>query len=252
MTAAWNWEDPESLNSAMDGFLAGLAQCEKIEEVPLTAPFPREALAAIGVTGVEFAAWKTKHPAGLGSDVVGLRTPTDETVPGPVYRVDGSHHFIQLDISKPLPFADGALDWVYAEHLIEHVTVPVATFWLAEVRRVLAPGGVLRLTTPDLARYVAGFTDGDEFFAKHRRRLRTAGVGPAMPPRRAFMVNQLFYLYGHRWIYDADELRYVLGAAGFDETAMTVCAYRQGQRDDVAGLDQTLRNDETIYVEISA
>jgi hypothetical protein len=51
---------------------------------------------------------------------------------------------------------------------------------------------------------------------------------------------------------DADELRYALGRAGFPAEAMRVCAYRQGVRPEVAGLDDERRNDETIYVEIEA
>ena len=38
-----------------------------------------------------------------------------------------------------------------------------------EVRRILAPGGVLRITTPDLHKYVEGYVGEDGFFAKHRR-----------------------------------------------------------------------------------
>jgi predicted SAM-dependent methyltransferase len=143
------------------------------------------------------------------------------------------------------------VDWVYAEHLIEHVPLPVAVGWLTEIRRLLAPGGLLRLTTPDLHRYVAGYLDGDRFFATHRRRMRAAGVGPPMPARHAFMFNQLFYLYGHRWIYDLEEIRYVLSRAGFDPVTVRAHAFREGGRRDVAELDRVLRKDETIYVEVT-
>jgi hypothetical protein len=73
-----------------------------------------------------------------------------------------------------------------------------------------------------------------------------------MPPRGAFMFNQLFYVYGHRWIYDLEELQHVLTAAGFDPEGITVRAYRDGARQDVADLDQVLRNDESIYIEATA
>jgi predicted SAM-dependent methyltransferase len=202
------------------------------------------------VTGIEFAAWKTAHPGGLGSDLVPLRCGDTATEPDRLYRVDGERHFAQLDACQPLPFEAGAVDWVYAEHLIEHIPPDAAIDWLREVRRVLLPGGVLRLTTPDLRRYVESCLNEDGFFARHRRRLRTAGVGPPMPERPAFMFNQLFYLYGHRWIYDFEELRHALGQAGFG--VVTACGFRQGARQDVASLDRVLRNDETIYVEATA
>jgi hypothetical protein len=66
------------------------------------------------------------------------------------------------------------------------------------------------------------------------------------------MFNQLFYVYGHRWIYDLDELSYALAEAGFERDAVTARVFRDGARPDVADLDQVLRNDETIYIEVTA
>jgi predicted SAM-dependent methyltransferase len=143
------------------------------------------------------------------------------------------------------------VEWVYAEHLIEHVPPPVAIRWLTGVRRILTPGGLLRITTPDLGKYARGYVSDDRFFAKHRRRLAAMRVGPPMPERRAFMFNQIFYHYGHRWLYDLAELHYVLGRAGFTGPVRE-CEYSAGSRPDVAALDTVLRQDETIYVEITA
>lgn len=248
----WNWDDPEGLAVKMDEITEGVARCEKLEVVADAVPSTRRGLADLGVTGIEFAAFRTEHPSALGTDLVSVRTDEEETVPGKVYQVDGRSLFTQLDIGNPLPFEDGSVDWVYAEHLIEHVPLLTAISWLADVRRILAPGGVLRITTPDLHKYVQGYLSEDGFFTKHRRRLRVMRVGPPMPERKAFMFNQIFYLYGHRWIYDHDELKYALTAAGFEESAFSVCEYRTGLRPDVAELDSSFRNDETIYAEVTA
>jgi len=248
----WDWNDPDGLAPRMDKITESVAACEKLDLVSDTLPGTREGLAALGVTGLEFAAFRTEHPNGLGTDLVSVHTEEDSTEPGKVYRVDGSSLFTQLDIGKPLPFEDGSFDWVYAEHLIEHVPLPVAIYWLREVKRVLAPGGLARITTPDLRKYVEGYVEDSGFFAKHRRRLKVMRLGPPMPERKAFMVNQIFYLYGHRWIYDRDELQFVLTEAGFDPATIRVCEFRGGERQDVADLDTTLRSDETIYLEVSA
>lgn len=245
----WDWGRPEDLSARMDAFLVESATCDKLEEVarPL---LDRDILGDLGVTGVEFAAWKSRHPAALASDVVPLRAPDAVAVPGRVYRVDGEAFFAALDICEPLPIADGSVDWAYAEHLVEHVSLSAGIGWLAEVRRILAPGGVLRLTTPDLETYVDGYRAAAPFFNRHRGRLRAAGVGPPMPPRRAFMFNQLFYLYGHRWLYDFEELQHALSAAGFAAEDVRRCSFRDGLRPDVADLDRVLRNDESMYVEV--
>jgi SAM-dependent methyltransferase len=49
-------------------------------------------------------------------------------------------------IEGPLPLADASFDLVWASEVIEHVADTAV--WLSEVRRVLAPGGRLLLTTP--------------------------------------------------------------------------------------------------------
>lgn len=248
----WDWEDPDGLAATMDEFTASLARCERLDLVTSVLPVSRQDFLGAGLTGIEFAAFKTRHRSGLGTDLVGLRSDGAATEPGCLYLADGESHFTQLDIADPLPFGDACVDWVYAEHLIEHVPPAVARGWLAEVKRILVPGGLLRLTTPDLAKYADGYVNGDGFFAKHRRRLRTMRVGPPMPERKAFMMNQIFYLYGHRWLYDLAELRYVLSQAGFDPDAVQACTFRAGARADIAALDTTLRSDETIYVEVTA
>ncbi|MFC1411627.1 methyltransferase domain-containing protein [Streptacidiphilus sp. N1-12] len=247
----WDWDDPDGLAVRLDEFSEQVAGCEKLEPIATELPHDRDDFLELGLTGIEFAAFRTAHPAGLGTDLAVLRS-TDRTAasePGTLYRVDGDRCFTQLDISQPLPFADASVDWVYAEHLIEHVTMPVAVDWLSEARRVLRPGGVLRITTPDLARYLNGYVNRDGFLTRHRRRLSTMGFGPPMPERRAFLVNQIFRYYGHQWIYDLDELRYVLTRAGFAAEDIRACGYREGVRPDVADLDTPFRTDETIYVE---
>jgi len=251
--ADWDWEDPAGLEARTGAFTENLARCSSIDPVRPEVPYTYQDFQELGVTGIEFAAFRTRHPHGLGTDLVGLHTDDDATRPGPVYRIDGVHLFTQLDIDRPLPFADHSVDWVYAEHLIEHVSLGTAVHWLAEVRRILRPGGVLRLTTPDLARYIEGYLDGGEqFFRRHRRRLRTMRVGPPMPERRAFMLNQIFYHFGHRWIYDEAELRHVLDRAGYHEFAIRRQEFQRGARPDVADLDTAFRKDESIYLEAVA
>jgi predicted SAM-dependent methyltransferase len=54
------------------------------------------------------------------------------------------------DCRENLRFADGSVDAVYSSHLIEHLSPKFAFHFLQESFRVLKPGGVLRLATPDL------------------------------------------------------------------------------------------------------
>jgi methionine biosynthesis protein MetW len=56
---------------------------------------------------------------------------------------------VAAGIADGLPFPDGSMDLVVMGEVIEHLFDPDAA--LDEVRRVLAPGGTLILTTPNLA-----------------------------------------------------------------------------------------------------
>lgn len=249
----WNWDDPVECTRRLDGARADSAYCDKFDVVGIEPPFTRRQLRDLNLTGIEFAAFRSSHESGLAADYVPLRCAEDETCPHRIYRVDGETHFLRLDISEPLPFEDQCVDWVYAEHLIEHITLDRAIAWLREVRRILAPGGLLRLTTPDLGVYMNSYLDDDGFFDRHRERMLDAlRPAPRMPTRPAFMVNQIFYLYGHRWIYDFDEVSYVLCAAGFASDRVRQCKFREGADPRVADLDRLIRNDETLYVEANA
>jgi predicted SAM-dependent methyltransferase len=253
-SSRWQWEDPDEFARTAAQVHAGHGCRARLEPVAVATPsFTRAELIAVGVTGIEFGTLATDHPTGLAADLVGLQAGSVHTEPGRLYRVDDAGYFTRVDVTARLPFDSGCVDWVYAEHLIEHVKPAAAIGWLTEVRRVLSPGGLLRLTTPDLRRYAECYLRGGGFFAEHRRRMDSfAGSGPAMPDRPAFMFNQIFYLYGHRWIYDADELRHALVSAGFAADTIAVRAFRQGAVPDVAELDRPFRNDETIYVEAAA
>ncbi len=54
-----------------------------------------------------------------------------------------------------LPFRDNTFRWVQLREVIEHVDRAQGLALLSELRRVLVPGGVLRLTTPNRLKYAA-------------------------------------------------------------------------------------------------
>ena len=79
---------------------------------------------------------------------------------------------INLDWGLPLP--TGSARYVFVAHLLEHLFHPAqSSRLLAEIRRVLAPGGVVRIVVPDIEKYLRAYANGDEaFFAERRRQPR--------------------------------------------------------------------------------
>lgn len=51
----------------------------------------------------------------------------------------------------PLPYADGRFDLVVSMDVIEHLDEPALLPWVLDLHRVLKPGGLLFLTTPNYA-----------------------------------------------------------------------------------------------------
>lgn len=69
-----------------------------------------------------------------------------------------------------LPFEDGTIDEIYTRHLIEHFTLKEFIEVLAEWNRVLAPGGVLYVITPNLLWHAKQLLEGshESFYTTQR------------------------------------------------------------------------------------
>ena len=129
------------------------------------------------------------------------------------------------DVTKGLPFDESHVAGIFTEHMIEHLALRDALAVLRECRRVLCPGGVLRIVVPDGAIYLAEY-------AKHQ-----AGQPASMPysdhDRSEFplttpivSVNRIFHGHGHQFIWDFETLQDALLWAGFARVER--CAFGQG------------------------
>lgn len=66
---------------------------------------------------------------------------------------------ISHDIRHGLPFESESVDACYTSHMIEHLTHDAACNLLKECRRVLKPGGVIRVVVPDMEAIVRAYLD---------------------------------------------------------------------------------------------
>lgn len=120
-----------------------------------------------------------------------------------------------LDLTRPLPFADGTFAFAFGEHVIEHLSEAAGTALVGELRRVLRPGGVVRLTTPDLRKLLAIYEDRNPVISRadYARFLdEQTGKRHVRPCQ---VLNDYLRLWGHQWIYDEEDLAARLLDAGF-------------------------------------
>jgi predicted SAM-dependent methyltransferase len=223
-----------------------------IAAIDVELPLTRAALEELGVRGLQSGCGDAVRRHWLNTDNRPLHDGSDfRTERGRVYRAEEDRFFLQHDVPEPFPIADESLDWCYSEHFLEHLTLDDGIGWLAEMRRVLARGGFVRVSTPDLSKYATGYVDaGGPFFAQHGDRIAHWFPDPSAVERPAFMVNQTFFSWGHQWMYDLEELRHAAVMAGFSADAVTERRFREGREPDVAKLDLPERENESLYVEI--
>src|SRR2546425_8999623 len=69
---------------------------------------------------------------------------------------------LPCDIRDGLPLEDGSIDYVASIHALPEIPYSELIPTLGELRRVLKPGGVLRLALPDLDRGIHAYLSGDE------------------------------------------------------------------------------------------
>ena len=133
-----------------------------------------------------------------------------------------------LDAAKPFPLPDGSFHYVFAEHMIEHLTYEEGIQMVRESHRILAPGGKIRLATPDLLKLVnilyGPATDQVLHFINFKIDMHSM---PETPDPECYVVNS--QMGGeHKFLYTPKMLRAVLEKSGFQE----VRQYAPGQSDD--------------------
>jgi SAM-dependent methyltransferase len=132
----------------------------------------------------------------------------------------GGRQTIFLDITETLPFPAASIDCILSEHVIEHVSFHQGRDFLRECFRVLKPGGVLRVSTPDLAILFA--LHGRALSEIERRYVEDVidRFFPNCPRYDAiFAINTEFREFGHQFLYDEPTLTESLRSAGFKSIA---------------------------------
>lgn len=124
---------------------------------------------------------------------------------------------LHLDVRKRFPFADESLEYVFSEHMIEHLCYDDGIRMLRECHRVLKPGGFIRIETPDLRKIASVYEqpldeERQEYLQFHARVFKGHDVC-ASP---CIAVNNAMRHWGHRFVYDEETLRHVFSLAGFD------------------------------------
>jgi predicted SAM-dependent methyltransferase len=116
-----------------------------------------------------------------------------------------------LDATKPFPFADNTFDYIFSEHMIEHITFEEGKFMLKECYRVLKPNGKIRIATPGILNTAKILTEPQsERSQTYIQHYITRFYNNTLPNDPVYVVNKLFYSFHHRFIHSESSLQYLL------------------------------------------
>jgi predicted SAM-dependent methyltransferase len=147
---------------------------------------------------------------------------------------------IVWDLRRGLPFRNDSSEAIFSEHVIEHLPKEGAEDLVRECYRVLQPGGVLRLSTPDAGRFLRSYA-GDADFLHHPEFSEAIET----PLDR---INMMMREGGqHLWTYDAASLLLLLGKVGF--TSVVEQKFGESWHPQMQGIDSESRAFESLYVE---
>ena len=124
---------------------------------------------------------------------------------------------IHLDATQRYPFSDNTFDYIFSEHMIEHVPYVSGQRMLRECWRVLKVGGRIRISTPDLSFLIALYGSDKSALQSEYIKWAAGMCGDRTPAEDAFVINEFVRAWGHAFIYDEKTLRKSLERAGFRE-----------------------------------
>ena len=161
-----------------------------------------------------------------------------------------------LDATKRFPFEDWSLHYIFSEHVIEHLSYDEGKVMIAEAFRVLAPGGKMRISTPNLTRFIQLF---DKNLSEAAKAYLNGKVEwhqwPREPNRAAIILNLQLSSWGHKFLYDVETLGGALMRAGFQnvrefEENVSNDPYLRDLEARIGGVNERWSDYETMTIEV--
>lgn len=143
----------------------------------------------------------------------------------------GSMPGVCVNLAAGLPFRDGSADLMHCEDFIDQLELDQARSFLGECHRILKPGGVIRILTPDLEKLA-------QLYLHDRERLQALWTEHVAVPLQTGTVGEIFNtgmrFAGHTFLYDGETFINVAATCGFEARRVH---YQQSEVPELRGLD---------------
>lgn len=179
---------------------------------------------------------KVKLNIGCGTDYKDGWINIDNNSDNNIEKLD-----LNWDLRTPLPFHDDSIDFIFNEHFIEHLSVEEAKNTIQDLMRVLKPGGVMRIAMPDLEIVVNNYLhvplNKDPIIRTYKMDFIKT---------RAEWMNMSFSWWGHKWLYDWEELQRRLREAGYNKIQR--CKINESSHPELRNLES--RSESYLIAEV--
>ena len=160
---------------------------------------------------------KKKLQIGCGSNLLEDWLNTD---------LNWSEKVAYLDAGKKFPLPDSSFDFIYSEHLFEHLDESQQLHMLSECYRILKTNGVLRIATPSLSFLFNIYSNPNSevnkayinWAMRHSAHLRNVKkLIPNSSYYQNYVINHFFKAWGHQMIHNKESLSEIAEISGFLE-----------------------------------
>lgn len=140
-----------------------------------------------------------------------------------------------MDATKKFPISDNTFDYVFSEHMIEHIDYVQGWHMLRECHRILKPNGKIRIATPDLKKLVDLYNQDKSDQQKEYINSVMQTWRPEIDSNAEGYVVNVVFGFEHKFIYDQSTLELALQEAGF--TNIRLMNPRKTQFDEFLDVD---------------
>lgn len=146
---------------------------------------------------------------------------------------------LPADITKGLPLDDDSIDYAVSIHGLPELHFDLQVPTLRELRRVLKPGGTLRLGLPDLEKGMNAYRRDDrDYFLIPDEDMESLG---------GKLITQLVWYGYSRTLFVPEFIEELLHKAGFEEVAHVAYKETASVHSGITELDN--RENESLFVE---